>query len=313
MKRKLLAGAAVVMAMIGLTAVAANAQDIDPAQAVTDLGTQVNLLWVVIGAVLVIFMQAGLRAGRDRLLPGQARRPRGEHELRHLRPRLRRLLPRRLRLHVRRLLGARSSASTTPIGDQPDRLRRAGSSCGRAASPSPTWSVRRRRRGGHGLLPLHGRLHGHRGHDPHRGHGRAVEVEQPSSAGASSAAPSTTRCSAPGPGAAAGWPSSATRWTSATATSTSPAPASCTPSAAWPPWPAPSCSGPASASSTRTARPTRCPATTSRWPCSAPSSCCSAGSASTPPRPSRRPTSSSPSSPPNTAIAGAFGAVAAMF
>ena len=37
----------------------AGAQDIDPAQAVTDLGTQVNLLWVVIGAVLVIFMQAG--------------------------------------------------------------------------------------------------------------------------------------------------------------------------------------------------------------------------------------------------------------
>ena len=56
-----------------------------------------------------------------------------------------------------------------------------------------------------------------------------------------------------------------------------------------------------------------CPATTSRWPCSARSSCCSAGSASTPRRRSRPPTCSSPSWPTNTAIAGAFGAVVAMF
>ena len=63
----------------------------------------------------------------------------------------------------------------------------------------------------------------------------------------------------------------------------------------------------------RTARPTPSPATTSRWRCSARSSCCSAGSASTPPRPSRPPTSSSPRWPTNTAIAGAFGAVATMF
>ena len=46
-------------ALIGLTALTAGAQDIDPAQAVTDLGIQINLLWVVLGAVLVIFMQAG--------------------------------------------------------------------------------------------------------------------------------------------------------------------------------------------------------------------------------------------------------------
>jgi Amt family ammonium transporter len=37
----------------------AGAQDIDPAEAVTDLGQQTNLLWIVLGAVLVIFMQAG--------------------------------------------------------------------------------------------------------------------------------------------------------------------------------------------------------------------------------------------------------------
>ena len=81
-----------------------------------------------------------------------------------------------------------------------------------------------------------------------------------SSCGASSAAPSTTRCSAPGPGVAAGWPSSGnSHGAGATATSTSPAPASCTPSAAWPPWPGRSCSDPASASSPRTASPRALP------------------------------------------------------
>ena len=53
----------------------------------------------------------------------------------------------------------------------------------------------------------------------------------------------------------------------------------------------------------------RCPATTSRWRCSARSSCCSAGSASTPRRPSRPPTSASRSSRSTPRIAGAFGAV----
>jgi Amt family ammonium transporter len=37
----------------------AGAQEIDPAEAVTSLGQQTNLLWIVLGAVLVIFMQAG--------------------------------------------------------------------------------------------------------------------------------------------------------------------------------------------------------------------------------------------------------------
>ena len=55
-----------------------------------------------------------------------------------------------------------------------------------------------------------------------------------SSSGACSAAPSTTRCSRRGRGAAAGWPRRGTRWASAPATSTSPAAASSTPSAARP-------------------------------------------------------------------------------
>jgi Amt family ammonium transporter len=59
MKRKLLVGAGITGAIVLLTSVAAGAQDVDPVQAVADLGIQANLLWVVIGAVLVIFMQAG--------------------------------------------------------------------------------------------------------------------------------------------------------------------------------------------------------------------------------------------------------------
>ena len=87
-------------------------------------------------------------------------------------------------------------------------------------------------------------------------------------------------------------------WASGPATSTSPARASCTPSAASPLWPVPWCSAPASASSTPTGRPTPCRVTTSRWRCWAASSCCSAGSGSTPPRRWPPPTCSSPSWPP---------------
>ena len=145
-----------------------------------------------------------LRPRRDRLLPGQARRPRGEHELRHLRPRLRRLLPRRLRLHVRRLRSVPArSASTKRLGEAfigsgdwvflwkggfalTDWWVRAVPVPRPSASSStwsPSWTPSPRSPPG----PW-----------PSGGSGRA------SSAGASSAAPSTTRCSAPGPGAAAG-------------------------------------------------------------------------------------------------------------
>ena len=54
---KIAVGVAVTTAVLGLGATAAFAQD-EP-DAVTVLGTQVNLLWIVIGAALVIFMQAG--------------------------------------------------------------------------------------------------------------------------------------------------------------------------------------------------------------------------------------------------------------
>ena len=81
-----------------------------------------------------------------------------------------------------------------------------------------------------------------------------------SSAGACSAARSTTRCSAPGPGAAAGSTSSATASSSASATSTSPAPVWCTRSVVSRRSPARSCSVPASASTAPTASRARSPA-----------------------------------------------------
>jgi ammonium transporter, Amt family len=57
--RKVGLGLATAVAVILATPGVAGAQDVDPVEAVSSLGQQVNLLWIVIGAVLVIFMQAG--------------------------------------------------------------------------------------------------------------------------------------------------------------------------------------------------------------------------------------------------------------
>jgi hypothetical protein len=54
--RKAGIGLAIASAVILATPGIAGAQDTDPAEAVTSLGQQTNLLWIVIGAVLVIFM-----------------------------------------------------------------------------------------------------------------------------------------------------------------------------------------------------------------------------------------------------------------
>ena len=56
---KLLTGLAVATTALLAFPALAGAQDVDPAEAVATLGKQTNLLWVVLGAVLVIFMQAG--------------------------------------------------------------------------------------------------------------------------------------------------------------------------------------------------------------------------------------------------------------
>jgi Amt family ammonium transporter len=58
MRRKVLASIGIAGALTLVFATPACAQDATP-DPVATLGTQVNLLWVVIGAVLVIFMQAG--------------------------------------------------------------------------------------------------------------------------------------------------------------------------------------------------------------------------------------------------------------
>ena len=94
------------------------------ADAVTLLGQQINLLWIVIGAVLVIFMQAGFALVETGFCRAKHAAHVVAHELRHLRPRLRRLLLRRLRLRVRRLqLRRLHPGYDAPLGDALDRQR----------------------------------------------------------------------------------------------------------------------------------------------------------------------------------------------
>ena len=54
------------------------------------LGVSVNMFFVLIGAVLVIFMQAGFALVETGFCQSEARGARDVHELRHLRARLRR-------------------------------------------------------------------------------------------------------------------------------------------------------------------------------------------------------------------------------
>ena len=251
------------------------------------------------------------RPRRDRLLPGEARRSRREHELRHLRPRLRRLLvhrlPAGLRWFRRRVL--RRSGRTSPseatcsaVGNwvflwqggwatvrQCDHARAARPS---SSTWSPSWTPSPRSRPG----------------------------RWPSAGSGSSFVIWGLFCGAIYYPLFAAWTWGG-GWLAKTWDTMSLGSrlrrlrrlaAWSTPSVARRRSPVHSSSGPVSASSDPTASHGRCRATTSRWPCSARSSCCSAGSASTPPRRSRRPTSSSPRSPTNTAIAGAVGAIVAM-
>ena len=147
----------------------------DPVAMVTDLGHATNLLWVDHRRRAGDLHAGRLRARRDRLLPGQACRPRRQHELRHLRPRVRRLLLHRLPARLRRLRAPALLRARRRRSAERCSAAATGSSSGRAAGPCPaaaiTPAVAR-------LLPLHGRLHGHHGHHPDRLDGRAVEVEQ---------------------------------------------------------------------------------------------------------------------------------------
>ena len=298
---------------IGVAALAAGPAGAQEPSDVELLGQQVNLLWVVIGAVLVIFMQAGLRPGRDRLLPGQARRPRG---VARTSPSSASASSASSSSASRFMFGGYSYVCRARLGY--DSAGRRGRSIGSRRLGVPLEGRLRRsaataRHGAPaslGVLPLHGGLHGHR-----RPRSRPARWPSGGSGRLRRLGPVLRRHLLPAVrrldlGRRLARQARQQRWTSASATSTSPAPASCTPWVASPPSPVPSCSGPASASSTRTAsrqRHARPPHPDGHARHA--SSCCSAGSASTPPRRSRRPTSSSPSWPPNTAIAGAFGAV----
>jgi hypothetical protein len=179
-----------------------------------------------------------LRARRDRLHAEEERGARDEHELRHLRPRLRRFLFVGFPLAFGGFsypgyFGLDTPMNADPLigsGDWPSSGRAGITSVTRprrrcSASSStwwPSWTPWPRSR------PARW---------PSAGSGRA------SSSGASSAAPSTTRCSRLDLGRRLAR-QAGTPWASVSATSTSPAPASCTRSAAWPPSPVPSCSAP---------------------------------------------------------------------
>ena len=247
-------------------------------------------LWVVIGAVLVIFMQAGFALVETGFCRRNARRTRHVDELRDLRPGVRRVLPRRVPVHVRRVQLPGVSA-WTPVGDA---LIGCGDwvflwKGGWASPPGPRVAYWRA--------------------------GRAFFLYMVAFMDTTATIPTGAMAERWKWKAFVGWglfcgaiyyplfggwtwgggwlTSSGTASSSASATSTSPAPASCTPWAARPRWPARSCSGLASASTARTASRARWRRTASPWPCSACSSCCSAGSGSTPHRRSPPPTCAS--------------------
>ena len=124
------------------TAVPATAQEQSPTpesvnEGLTLLGTQINLLWVVIGAVLVIFMQAGFALVET----GFCRAKHAAHVVSTnfaiFGLGLRRVLPRRLRLRCSAATRRpRSIGLDEAAGERPHRLAATGCSCGRAASPS---------------------------------------------------------------------------------------------------------------------------------------------------------------------------------
>ena len=184
----------------------------DTPDAVTLLGQQVNLLWIVIGAVLVIFMQAGFALVET----GFCRAKHAAH-----------VVSTNFAIFGLGFVGfflvgyafmfggysyvlpGFDFGYNAPIGDDAHRIGQLGVPVAgrlRRSSDMRCRRWRRRRR----VLPLHGRLHGHHGHDSRPGPWPSGGSGRTSCCGASSAAPSTTRSSAHGRGAAAGWPSSAT-------------------------------------------------------------------------------------------------------
>ena len=179
-----LAGLGVVASALMATAGVASAQT--ASEKVDALATQTNLLWVVIGAVLVIFMQAGFAWSR----PASAAPSTPRTSSRRTSP------SSAWGSSATSLVGFPScsaASATRPLGMTTRRsatrssARATGSSCGRAAGRSPTSAKPAAPRCG--LLPLHGGLHGHRGHHSRPGPWRNAGSGTRSSAGACSAAP----------------------------------------------------------------------------------------------------------------------------
>ena len=177
---------------------------------VAALGGQVNLLWVVIGAILVIFMQAGFALVET----GFCRAKHAAH-----------VVSTNFAIFGLGFIGFFFVGFPLAFGaldmssyfvDRPRRSRSVSPLLGSGNWVflwQGGWALSRRRHhaGAARPLPLHGRLHGHRRHDPDRGRWPSGGSGAASSSGASSAAPSTTRCSRRGPGAAAGSPRRGTR------------------------------------------------------------------------------------------------------
>ena len=190
----------------------------------------------------------GLRHGRDRLLPFQERRARDHDQLRHLRDRRRQLLGRGLRPRVRRSRHAHEPRRHA-VALRPHRSRpRLGHL--RPSGLLPLGSQLRRRRSWPSSSSSC--VHGHRRDDPHGGDGRTLEVLGLRRLRLLHGRPrlpnlrqlGVGRRLAQRPGAQPRpWPRRPRlrRLRSR-----------CTPSAAAPPSPEPSCSGRASASSART-------------------------------------------------------------
>ena len=147
----------------------------DPSAQITVLGGQVNMLWVVIGAVLVIFMQAGFALVET----GFCRAKHAAHVVST------NFAIFGLGFIGFFLVGFPLSLSAMNMTGYFGGL---GAPVGSALIGSGQLDLpvqgrlgavgRRHRRRRARPVPLHGGVHGHHGHDPDRGDGRAVEVGQ---------------------------------------------------------------------------------------------------------------------------------------
>ncbi len=197
--RKLATIASLIGLMVVGVAAPAMAQETDP---VTPWASQLNLLWIVIGAVLVIFMQAGFALVET----GFSRAKHAAH-----------VVSTNFAIFGIGFVAYFLVGYAFMFGGfsyvLPGFDFGYDTALGGALIGSGDWTFLWQGRfssagsshpGRPRLLSLYGGVHGHHGDDPHRLDGGTVEVERASSAGACSAGPSTTRCSAHGPGAEAG-------------------------------------------------------------------------------------------------------------